>query len=249
LVIYGSICAALLIGGLAYITPSLINTTSAAHLSDARSLILSMGFASCLAMVMLVFSGIITGSGRFDALNLVDGLSDVVVVASIIACMLFGFGLKSMGACVFLREAVNAVAKYHCARRVSPQLHVRPRWFDGATFAQIFRFSGKSFVDTLSKLLQYQAAPLAIAAFIGPASLAVYSRPRALILITTRFVMGFARVLVPAAAAFHDNRDHRLAELLVQSTKYAMFLSLPPALVMLLFGRSILRLWMGHSVY
>src|SRR5262249_42866693 len=91
---------------------------------------------------------------------------------------------------------------------------------------------------------------LVIAAFIGPAALALYSRPRALILITTRFVMGFARVLVPAAAAFHDERDHRgLRHLLVGSTRYAMFLTLPPALVLLILGRAIVGVWMGDPVY
>ena len=82
-------------------------------------------------------------------------------------------------------------------------------------------------------MLQYQVGPLVISTVIGPAALALYSRPRALILITTRFVMGFARVLVPAASAFHGQQDHKgLGELLVRSSRYSMFLALPPALVL-----------------
>src|SRR5205814_9063331 len=121
-----------------------------------------------------------------------------------------------------------------------PQLRVHPRWSDRATFQEISGFSAKTMVDTLSKVLQYQVPTLVIAAFIGPAALALYSRPRALSLITTRFVMGFARVLVPAAAAFHGQRDHRrLGELLVRSTRYAMFLALPPAHVLLTLRRAV----------
>ena len=250
LVIYGSAVAALLTAGLAYFTPWLINTTSSAYISDARSLVLSMGVASCLAMVTLVFGGIIAGSGRFDALNLVDGLSDVLVVVSLVACVLFGYGLKIMGLCVLMRELVNAGAKYVCARHVLPQVRVRPCWADGSAFREISRFSAKTFVDTLSKLLQYQIGPLVIAAFLGPAALAVYSRPRALVLITTRFVMGFARVLVPAASAFHGQHDRSgLGELLVRSTRRAMFLALPPALVLLILGRAIITVWMGDRAY
>jgi O-antigen/teichoic acid export membrane protein len=250
LVIYASACSALLTGGLAYFTPRLINTTSVADIGDARSLVLSMGAASCLSMVVLVFGGIIAGCGRFDALNLVDGLSDVLMVVSLVTCVLFGFGLKTMGTCVLMREVLNAVAKYLCARRILPQLRVRPRWTDRSTFRDISRFGAKTIVDTLSKLLQYQVASLVIAAFIGPAALALYSRPRALILITTRFVMGFARVLVPAASAFHGQRDRAgLGELLVRSTRYAMFLALPPALVLLILGRAIMAVWMGDSAY
>jgi O-antigen/teichoic acid export membrane protein len=250
LVIYGSACAALLMLELAYITPWLVNTGSAAHIGDARSLVLSMGAASCVATVTLVFGGIIAGSGRFDVLNLVDGLSDVVMVVGLLACVALGSGLKVMGLCVLMRELLNGIAKYACARHIVPQIRVRPRWTDRRTFSDIFGFSAKTMVETVSKVLQYQVGPLVISTVIGPAALALYSRPRALILITTRFVMGFARVLVPAASAFHGQLDHKgLGELLVRSSRYAVFLALPPTLVLLILGRAIMRVWMGDQIY
>jgi O-antigen/teichoic acid export membrane protein len=250
LVIYGSACAALLMLELAYITPWLINTTSATHIGDARSLVLSMGAASCVATVTLVFGGIIAGSGRFDVLNLVDGLSDVFMVVGLVACVTFGAGLKVMGLCVLMRELLNGIAKYVCATHIVPQVSVHPRWIDRRTFREIFGFSAKTMVEAVSKVLQYQVGPLVISAVIGPAALALYSRPRALILITTRFVMGFARVLVPAASAFHGQHDRKgLGELLVRSSRYAMFLALPPTLVLVILGPALMRVWMGDEAY
>ena len=250
LLIYGSVGAALLVLGLAYVTPWLINTSSVAHIGDARSLVLSLGAASCLATVTLVFGGIIAGSGRFDVLNLIDGLSDVVMVGGLLACVVFGFGLKSMGLCVLMRELLNGVAKYACAKHIVPRVRVRPRWADRPAFREIFGFSAKTMVEAVSKVLQYQVGPLVISTVIGPAALALYSRPRALILITTRFVMGFARVLVPAASAFHGRQNHKgLGDLLVQSTRYSMFLALPPVLVLVILGRAIMRVWMGDEAY
>jgi O-antigen/teichoic acid export membrane protein len=250
LVIYGSACAALLMCALAYFTPWLINTSSAAHIGDARSLVLSMGATSCLVTVTLVFGGLIAGSGRFDVLNLIDGVSDVVMVVGLLACVAFGSGLKVMGLCVLMRELLNGVAKYAGARHIVPHVRVYPRWADWRTFREIFGFSAKTMVEALSKVLQYQVGPLVISAVIGPAALALYSRPRALILITTRFVMGFARVLVPAAGAFHGQQDHKgLRELLVRSSRYAMVLALPPTLVLAILGGAIMRVWMGDQVY
>jgi O-antigen/teichoic acid export membrane protein len=58
--------------------------------------------------------------------------------------------------------------------------------------------------------------------------------------------MGFARVLVPAASTFHDQQAPKaLGELLIRSTRYGLFLALPPALGMLILGGAILRVWMG----
>lgn len=250
LVIYASACAAVLTLGLAYLTPRLINTESTALLSDGRSLVLSMGLAACIAMPTMVFGGIIVGSRRFDILNLVDALSDVFMVAAVLSCVLFGAGLKVMGLFVVTRELLNGIAKYWWARRIAPQLRVRPRWADWPMFHEILGFSAKTAVAALSTVLQYQVGVLVVLTVIGPAALALYSRPRALIGITTRFVMGFARVLVPAASAFHDQQAPKaLGELLIRSTRYGLFLALPPALAMLITGGALMRVWMGDRSY
>lgn len=250
LVIYGSVGALLLTLGLAYLTPHLINTESTALLSDARSLVLSTGLAACITMPTLVFGGIIVGSHRFDILNLIDALSDVFLIAGVLLCVLLGASLKVMGLCVLTRELLNGIAKYWWARQIAPDLRVRPRWTDWPMFHEIMGFSIKTTVEALSKLLQYQVGVLVVSIVIGPAGLALYSRPRALVLITTRFVMGFARVLVPAASALHDQRPAKaLGEMLIRSTRYGLFLALPPALTMLVLGGAILRVWMGDRSY
>src|SRR5262249_48710839 len=109
-------------------------------------------------------------------------------------------------------------------------------------------FNVKTFVDALAMLLQFQVGVMVIAYFIGPAAVALFSRPRALIQISTRFVMGFARVLVPAASALGEQRDHRrLGELLLRSTKTGVYLSLVPGFVLLILGTPLLRVWMGNK--
>jgi len=250
LVIYGSACAALLTLGLAHLTSTLVNTDSTVLLSDASSLVLSMGLAACIAMPTLVFGGILVGNRRFDLLNAVDAVSDVFMVAAVLVFLLFGVGLKIMGLCVLTRELLNGIAKYWLARRIAPELRVRPRWADWAMFTEILSFSVKTLVDALSKLLQYQVGVLVVSAVIGPAGLALYSRPRALILTTTRFVIGFARVLVPTASALHDRQGpEAVGELLIRSTRYGLYLALPPALLMMIVGPAILRVWMGNQSY
>lgn len=249
LVIYGSVCTMLLTFGLAYLTPRLINAESTALLSDARSLVLSTGLAACIAMPTLVFGGIIVGSRRFDILNLVDSLSEVFLVTAVLSCVLFGAGLKVMGLCVVARELLNGIGKYWWARRIAPELRVRPRWADWPMFHEILGFSAKTAVGALSGLL-HQVAVLVIMTVIGPVGLALYSRPRALIGITTRFIMGFSRVLVPAASALHDQQAPKaLGELFIRSTRYGLFLALPAALAMLILGGAILRVWMGDRSY
>jgi O-antigen/teichoic acid export membrane protein len=248
LVLYGSAAAALLTIGLAVLTSTLVNTESAALLGEASNLVLCMGLAACLGMPTLVFGGVLVGHARFDLLNLVDALSDIFMVAAILAAVFVDAGLTVMGLCVLAREVLNGSAKYWMARRLAPHLRLRPRWTDWTTFHEVLGFSAKTLGEAASKLLQYQVGAIVVSALLGPAALALYARPRALILTTTRFVMGFARVLVPRASALHDRRAPGvLAGLLVQSTRYGLYLALPPSLVMLVLGPALMRVWMGES--
>jgi O-antigen/teichoic acid export membrane protein len=177
----------------------------------------------------------------------VDGLSDILLATSILTSVLLGAGLISMGLCVLGRDVVNGVGKLWIARRIAPHVHARPRWTDWSMFREIFGFSAKTLVDGLAKVLQYQTGVMVIAAVLGPAAVAVYSRSRALILISTRFVMGFARVLVPTASALHEQGDReRLGHLLIRATKVCVYLSLLPGLTLLILGEQILHLWMGE---
>ena len=54
------------------------------------------------------------------------------------------------------------------ARRLVPGLSVAPRWRDQAMFREIFAFSGKTVMEVIAKLLQYQTAPIIIARVLGP---------------------------------------------------------------------------------
>ncbi|MDO8480153.1 MAG: lipopolysaccharide biosynthesis protein [Candidatus Rokubacteria bacterium] len=248
LVMYASLGAGLFTLGLAYFTPRLVNTASILLIGDARSLVLSMGLTSCISILAVVFGGIIAGRERFDVLNLIDGFSDVLLVVAVLASVLSGAGLKVMGFCVLARELLNGLAKYWCAGKIAPQVSIRPRWVDRSMFREIFGYSAKTMMHICADLLQI--TPLVVVTVIGPAALALYSRPRALIQVTTRFLMAFTRVLVPVASAFHGKQDRQeLGELLVRSTRYVMFLALPPVLVMLILGQALLRVWMGDRSY
>jgi O-antigen/teichoic acid export membrane protein len=92
----------------------------------------------------------------------------------------------------------------------------------------------------------------AVMAFVlyyeGAALVAVLARPRALIRFTTRFLLGYARVLVSKSGELHDVEDKRgVAGLLIEGTRYALYLALPAAVLLLIMGGPILRVWMGED--
>lgn len=227
---------------------SIIRTDSLTLIHSAQAIVLTMGLSACIATPTMIYAGILTGHRRFDLLNLVDSLSDVFVVLTVFACVFTGAGLAAMGFCVFARTVINGFGKAWIARRVAPEIHVRPRFCDVTIFGEILGFSAKTMMDAIARVLQNQTAVLVIGSFLGPAAIAVYSRSAALILISTRFVMGFARVLVPAASARQSQTDcDGLARIVIQGTKLSVLLALVPGIFLFILGDSVLSVWMGAN--
>jgi O-antigen/teichoic acid export membrane protein len=61
-------------------------------------------------------------------------------------------------------------------------------------------------------------------------------------------VKKFAHVFSPTASALHTkDQQATLQELMMQGTRYGLYVSLPVVLVLTVFGQTLLRLWMGEA--
>ena len=91
-----------------------------------------------------------------------------------------------------------------------------------------------------------QTVSVLIVAFLGPAALAMYSRPAALARQMRTLVQKFSNIVSPTASSFQAlDQGKDLRDLLVTTTRYAAFIALPMAILLAVFADPILLLWMG----
>jgi len=107
-------------------------------------------------------------------------------------------------------------------------------------------FGGKTFVLHVSDLLLSSTTSIIIMACLGPAALAVYTRPRALIQHVRTFMAKYAFVLVHSASSLHGREQHDEVErLLFRASRYGAYLCLPLTLTLIIMGGQLLQVWMG----
>jgi O-antigen/teichoic acid export membrane protein len=138
------------------------------------------------------------------------------------------------------------LARIVCAYRICPELKVGRRYVEWEETKHLLRFNVKDMISSFSQLLLVHGNKLIVASALGPASLAVFSRPLGLLKVAETFTNRLAYVLTPTASSLQGTGQHEeLRKLLVQTTRYALALVLPMILGLVILGEAVLLVWMG----
>ncbi len=240
--------AAGLVGAAAFVAfvPQMLPGSSPDVVTTGRWVVWILSITAAIQLPGSVFNSVITGYERFDLLNLIRGSRDALVLIIMIALLVAGFGIIALAWTILIGELLCNVAKLVVARRLCPHLRLSMKFCRRSVVGKMLRFGGKAVLQSLAQSGLYQANTILVSIFLGPASLAVYARQRALVMHTMRFVKQYAQVFIPASSALHVHGDTAaLRRLVVQTTKYGLYVTLPLTILFLVMGRPLLNVWMG----
>ena len=226
--------------------PELFGDRIAGHENAARWVVLLLGLSLVCQFVFGVFNGVVTGCHRWDMHNAITSGSYLLTACGMIVALVLGGGLRAMAAVTLAGEGLAGVLRLWAAYRFCPGLSLSIQRVSRETASEMIRFGGKSVLAVVSYVILYQTSNLLVMWYLGPASLALYARPSALVRHTGRFVTKFAYVLSPTASALDAGTDREaLRDLFVSGMKYSLYMALPMLLTLTVLGGSVLRLWMG----
>lgn len=231
---------------LARIVPGLLSDASSQELATAHWMILLLALKASLQLPAGVFNGVITGYERFDWLNAIRVTRDLATLAITILLLVSGYGLIALALNLMVLEGLASVAKYFVARHLCAPLRCSPAYCDLKVVRELISFGGRTVIHSVAQGGIYQGSNILVAAFLGPAYLAVYSRQRALVMHVLRFVKQYAQVFIPRSSGLHAaGSEEKLRQTLIQTTRYGLFISLPMMIILITMGGPLLNLWMG----
>ncbi len=228
--------------------PNLLSDQVGEYVNDAKWVILFLGLSIAVQITFAGFGGVVTGCHRWDLHNAIYAGTHVLTVAAMITALVLGAGLPALGFVTLCGELIGRLVRCVVAYRVYPPLSVRLAHARWSTARSMLGFGGKSYLPRIGELLLNQTTSVLIIAYMGPSALALYARPRALVRHVRTIVQKFAMVLTPTASSFHaTNKREELRTLLVTTTRYAAYISLPLVLLLAILGNPILHIWMGEN--
>jgi O-antigen/teichoic acid export membrane protein len=232
---------------LAWWIPSLFGARLGEHADETRWVVAFLGSAVAIDMAFDAYRGVITGCHRWDVFNLVDATSYLLTFLGLISVLLLGGGVAHLAFAYLCGGLVMQVLRAFAAYRVCPELRIRREYASWPIAKEMVAFGLKGLMFVGSKMLLFQGNALIIGWVHGPALLAVYSRPNALIRHVESFVNKLSFVLTPTASSMQGlGQEGKLRGLLTTSTRYSVALALPALLFLGILGGPILELWMGE---
>jgi O-antigen/teichoic acid export membrane protein len=245
---FSTLLALAITASLMWLLPTLFGARIGIEANTARWMIGLLGSAVAAGLAFNAFGGVLTGCHRWDIHNAVNAGTYAVITSGMIAALVFGGGLRAISAVYLAGTLGGELVRMRLAFRVCPELNVSPRLATWSDIRTLLVFGGKTVVDNLSRLLLTQANSILVASYLGPAALAVYARPGALVRHADTLTNKFGMVLAPAASSLKGSqRFDELKQLFIDATRYAAFLAVPITVFLAVMGDPILQVWMGPA--
>jgi O-antigen/teichoic acid export membrane protein len=160
--------------------------------------------------------------------------------------ILAGGGLATISILYFITNLVAETIRGIYAFRVCPELKVKYSLVRKKYFKEVLRFGSKSYLLEITPGILIQSTAILVATYLGPALLSIYNRPVALMLFVQTFVSRIAMVLIPTVGSMQVSDDvEGIRKLLFDATKYSFAIVLPCMLFFIVFGDSLIEIWMG----
>jgi len=159
-----------------------------------------------------------------------------------------GFGLVALAAITAICQILGQLTMVTLAYHACPGLQIKRSYIHKSTLKELYIYSGKTLLPTISEMMLNQTAVVLITGSIGLSALAVFTRPRSLLRQIDSLERKMAMILIPTTSSLESCGDMKEIEnLLVKSARYTMYLVVPTVLVLVVFGDEVMRVWMGPA--
>ena len=241
-----AIAIVVLSAALAVVLPSVFGDRLAAYERDAQWSVFILGSSMAIQFLLSGYGGVVTGCHRWGLHNAIHAGSHVITITGMIVVLINGGGLAALSLMSLIGDGCGRVFRCFVAYRVCPGLSVRPKHASWTQARSMLHFGGKSFLPDVADLLLNQTTNILVLAYLGPAAMAVFGRPRALMRHVQTMVSKFSFVLTPTASSLQATKqDADLRELLIGSARWAAYITLPMVIALSTLGYPLLELWMG----
>ena len=204
-------------------------------------------FALGVAFARPAYSAVLAAANRFDLRNQAESLFTLIQGLGVIGVLLFtNWGLLGWVAVSAGAQACNLAQIIWYAHRAEPGLRLRPASVEGKQIKRLYAFGSLLFVSQWAKKLKFDADPLVIARFLGPAQVALYKPASSLMANIRPLLTTFAGQLYPVTTQlFAENDTARIQTLFLAASRYTLLMAMPVAVFFGFYGEEVMGLWLG----
>jgi O-antigen/teichoic acid export membrane protein len=214
----------------------------------AKLLILVFGGGTAVSVPIGVFSAVLEALQKFIWVSTVQVISSILRAGLVVFFLSQGHGLLALAVISVVLNVGGYLAYMFLSFRTCPQLRLGlnyPRW---ATFKELAAFGAIVFWIAISAQLRFQTDSLVIGSMLTVEAIAVFSIGSKLVAYATDAVQATAMVFTPMASHFDARQElQQLQRVLIMGNRYSSFVMFPIAAILVVLGKTLIRVWVGPA--
>jgi O-antigen/teichoic acid export membrane protein len=156
----------------------------------------------------------------------------------------FGFKLPGILISWIILRMINNFLLLWCGSKIFPQ--IKKLCFDFSLLTKLLRFGSWIMVSNIVGPILVYLEKILIATFISTTALAYYNAPAQIIQRLAIIPSSLTPVLFSAFSRF-ENQKERIRRYFVISLKFLFFIIFPLMIILILFSKDILNIWLGED--
>jgi len=241
--ILGLLGACILIGITDLLVGSVLNIPPGL-LGEARNTFHLLALSVPVVLVSSSFSGVLEAAQRFDLINSVRIPSSILTYLLPLVGLIVGFGLPGIVSLILLARVGALIAFVMMCLRIIPGL--RERSFSFNLFTDLFSYGGWVTVTSIVSPILVYFDRLLIGSLLTIAAVAYYAAPYEAVTRISIISASLTMTLFPAFSILEATKDRqKLGSIFARSLKYILLAIGPIIVVIGLFAKEILQLWLG----
>ena len=208
--------------------------------------IIAVGWS--VATALSVFQGAIEGFQKFKAANHIWILSLVFRSGGSALMLFLGHGLVAMGVVVTIAQFMSFGLTFLTVKRAFPAMRLSPSLARIAMWKRIAGYGVHAFVAYLGNTLLTQGPPVLVGHYQPEAFVGYYTLPSRLLQYVVELVTRIGYVTMPNTAQLAARGMKK--EIMILGTylnRYCLALFLPLSIFLFVYGRDLIRVWVGVS--
>jgi len=208
-------------------------------------------FASAIFLPLSTFAGVVIGFQRMALTNTLGNLIRLISIGLSIALLYSGFGLVSLALSALFTVVVDSLVNYFYARRLFPQLRIRPSLVNRTDFVQLVSFGVYFQGGRIANTVALSTDSIVISAKMGVAQVAPYAfMSKLAVLFSTTIASKLPTAVFPALSQmFAAQEKGKIQRIFIRLAWYSVRMAVVAGVFLAVTNRQFVSLWVGPQYY
>jgi O-antigen/teichoic acid export membrane protein len=213
--------------------------------SQARLLLLMVGASVSVGFPLGVIGGMLEGLQRFYILNWTSIGSTLARAALIVYFLNRGYGLITIALLTVSLPVLSSILRGFVVFRLCP-VPLGLKYVDRASFRHMVNYGGTTLLVMVAARLRFRTDELVLGTMMSTIAVTWFNIGARIVDYSQEFVTSLSQIFVPMASQSEatGNLD-RVRKIYIAGNRACAFLILPLTAILIVFGKHIIRIWVG----